>query len=608
VVTAIYFPVMNGGQFINFDDNTHVFLNSFVCNNNLKAVWDIFLTADTANKTYVPMTVTTFFYEKLLFGFQPSLSHFINVVLHLLVSFLAFSFARYAGLNARSAFLAVLLFAVHPIHVEAVAWITARKDLLFSAFYLMSMISYCQYQDNGKVRHYVFALVAAGLSVLSKPMALSLPLTLCLLDMLRSRRFTWLLVFDKIPFFLVVEPVAFVTYIMNARGVHFSWSTSPLIWVWSASFYLEKFCWPQHLSLIYGYPSRLVFWYPDICRGLITLFLFLLLFIKNFHWKLFRFAALFYIATVFFLWRMDVYDLTAVADRFMYLPSLCFCFVIGVMIDRALVLSNRIAIFVSLALVVLCSVLSFQRVYDWKDSFSIWNATARVNASTFAFDMKGQSLYADDYFLPSRSSFIEFVARIQETSSVKMRKVFGSSFDFKIEAARKVAALRSFQFALAQEPFNAELYEDAGLAYASFKQFVKALKCFDKRLEMSKVPSVSFYYNWGVIYQELHQDNVAMEKYNMAIRIDPNYNLPYINRAQLWLNKRQPMRALADALTAVEKDPTFPKAIEMALIIARGLEYKDLECNLLKARNSFQASTNSVNAINYFFRRYSFVK
>ncbi|MBF0594318.1 MAG: glycosyltransferase family 39 protein [Candidatus Omnitrophica bacterium] len=593
IVGIVYYPVILAGQFINFDDNTHIFLNTLVCNNNLKAVWDIFFTPDSANKTYVPITVVTFLYERLLFGALPTLSHAINVLLHLLVCFLAFFLARYLGLNLRAAFWSVLIFAVHPVHVEAVAWITARKDLLFTSFYLMAMISYCQYQDDRNARHYIFALAAAGLSVLSKPMALSLPLALCLLDYLRSRRMSWGAIVDKIPFFLVVEPIALITYSMNARGVPFSWHTSPFIWVWSASFYLQKFFCPLNLSIIYGYPSRLDLWNTDVFRGFMVIFLFAVVLFKNWRWKLFLFAALFYILTAFFLWRFDIFDLTTVADRFMYLPSLGFCFVIGYLVDYAFTLKKKVFIAVSLSVFVFFLLLSSHRVFDWVDSFSIWNATVKTNPSAFSFDMRGQSLYTDDFYMPSKASFLKFVARTKRTDIGRMRSVFKLSFDQKIAAARKAAALRSFQFALAREPLNPELYEDAGLAYASFNQFYSALNCFETRFKLSKKPSVSFFYNWGVVYQQLHQDDLAMVKYNMAIRVNPDYNLPYLNRAQIWLDKKQPLRALTDALTAIEKDPTFSPAYDTAISIARGYGDNKLEKNLISAQRKLSFATGS---------------
>jgi len=134
-------------DFINWDDPSHLTENPLVRSLEFKNINTIF--QSTTHRTYNPLTLLSFALEYHFFQYNPFVYHLDNLVLHLAVTALVFFFCLKLGLDLTVAGLAALLFGIHPIHVESVAWITARKDVLYALFYLSALISYLQYiQDT----------------------------------------------------------------------------------------------------------------------------------------------------------------------------------------------------------------------------------------------------------------------------------------------------------------------------------------------------------------------------------------------------------------------------------------------------------------------------
>jgi hypothetical protein len=159
-------------------------------------------------------------------------------------------------------FITALLFAIHPMRVESVVWITERKDVLFGAFYLLSLIFYIQYIRQKKAWYYVLALLVFILSLLSKIQAVALPLSLLLVDYWFSRKLSKKLVLEKIPFFVLSLATGLVgIYFLRQQGSLDTTSLFPLhqrLFIGSYSFivYLLKSVFPWEMSAVYPYPAN----------------------------------------------------------------------------------------------------------------------------------------------------------------------------------------------------------------------------------------------------------------------------------------------------------------------------------------------------------------
>lgn len=217
LVLAITFCVFSytlHNGLLNWDDGAHLWGNPLVRSLSLENIVRIF-TTDTA-RNYIPLTIFSFAVEYHWFGLNPLVYHLTNLVLHLAVTGLLFLLALRMGLSATGAGLAALLFGIHPLHVESVAWVTERKDVLYAFFYMLAIIFWWSYITDGRRMSYVYSVLFGALSVLAKPMALSLPLVLCLFDWLRQRPLRQT-VMEKIPHVLCIVPVVGITFVMNIR-------------------------------------------------------------------------------------------------------------------------------------------------------------------------------------------------------------------------------------------------------------------------------------------------------------------------------------------------------------------------------------------------------
>ncbi len=578
VVCTTFFPVFSARYMLNFDDNTHLFYNSLVRDTSWRTPLDIFFTHDTANKTYVPLTILTFFYENIFFGLHPLISHTINLMIHLGVCALAYFLGKALGLSRMSAYIGALLFAIHPLHVEPVAWVTARKDLLYSFFYLSSLLSYINYVRSGKGKDYIFALLAAALAVLSKPMGLSLPLVLFLLDWYLARPFSWKLLADKIPFFLVVQPLALITYTMNAREVQFSWFYSPLLWVWCAAFYIQKFFLPVNLSVVYGASLPVNFSNVQYVYAFIVAFIALgVLWIFRHH-KVAIFSAGLYVLSLFFIWRFDFYDLTFVADRFMYLPSLGLCFLFGIIVERCWTIKGvcRVRLLLGLLLLVVMG-LSFTRASIWKNTYSLFRDNFKRYPSSFTVNAYGESLLEANCFKDNREDFIRTISRSLNASPVRFKEYYAASLGSKLDAARRMVALKSFYLVLSVDPNDLNALENTGLIYTIFRQYEKALPFFDRAIVLSKGLNGEYFFERGVVFEYLGKPDIALGDYQDAIRLNNAAEAQArLNRANILKNKGEFDQAMAEVLLAIKRFPGYDRGYDLAVIIAQAKGDTDL--------------------------------
>jgi len=325
--------------------------------------------------------------KTIFFGRDPFVYHLDNLLLHLAVVAFIFWLGLRLGLSALGSGAAALLFGIHPLHVESVAWVTERKDVLYSFFYMAALLSYSRYLDftkstpsiqNKKLTRFLILTVLFGiLSMLAKPMALSLPLILLLLDWLHKRKIDGSAIVEKVPLVLGIIGITWVTYATHARIPGKGIIEGMLIWSWTLIFYLRQFVLPIVLVPVYQLPKPIVFFNPEYFMPVIIFCLLIIAVIRFRKHRWFIFSVAFYLFSIFFLLRYDEgKDLNIVADRFMYLPSLGFCFLCGYGFQRLWGWGNRRIALPAMTLVVifviLLAVKTSQQCRIWHDSISLW--------------------------------------------------------------------------------------------------------------------------------------------------------------------------------------------------------------------------------------------
>ena len=208
VTTFIYLPSLDNKVLYGWDDGVYL-EDQHVKNLDGKSVGHFF--SDFYLGMYQPLAVLSLSIDYEIYQEKATGYHFTNLLFHLLNIFLSFFFIYFLTKKRNIALIVALLFAVHPMHVEAVSWIAARSTLLFSLFYLSALVFYLRYLDQGKWNKLAITFLFFVLACFTKSMAVTLPLVLLLLDYFRERKFKPVTLIEKIPFVAVSIVFGIVT-------------------------------------------------------------------------------------------------------------------------------------------------------------------------------------------------------------------------------------------------------------------------------------------------------------------------------------------------------------------------------------------------------------
>ncbi|HTY36805.1 MAG TPA: tetratricopeptide repeat protein, partial [Bacteroidota bacterium] len=389
VVTALaYAPAVTNG-FTNWDDNHMVTDNGMIRSLSPANIVRIFSSMHYGH--YHPLVVISYALEFHFFRLDPWIYHFTNVLLHILNTLLVFWFVRALRGGLGVPLFVALLFGVHPLHVESVAWVTERKDMLYSLFYLLALIAYVYYVRSGEKKLYVYAAAAFLCSLLSKAMAVTLPLALVLVDFLLERKFTKETWIEKVPWlalsFLFGVIMLYATYPVESAvvGATFGFD-NVLIAFHGLVFYPLKFLAPLHLSALYPYPGRIGDPLPlefTIAPVIVAMALGLTLWSLR-KTRLAGFCVGFFLVTVAPVIQLTRVGGVIAADRFVYIPILGL---IILLVEAAAWLLTRPAfreawakpamLGVGGAAVLLLVLMTRDRTAVWKDSLALWNDVLR---------------------------------------------------------------------------------------------------------------------------------------------------------------------------------------------------------------------------------------
>jgi tetratricopeptide (TPR) repeat protein len=282
---AVYWQV-HDYDFVNFDDPDYVRKNPNVQSGiTLDSIKWAFTTGHAAN--WHPLTWLSHMLDCQLFGTNPGGHHLTNLLLHIANTLLLFAvLKRMTGALWRSAFVAAL-FALHPCHVESVAWISERKDVLSTLFWMLTMAAYVRYVNRPHISNYLLTLLTFALGLMAKPMLVTLPFVLLLLDYwplgrlqnrltvehapqprarmsgdLLPKRTFYQLVLEKIPFLVVTAASSIITFIVQRKiGAVATTRQYPFISRIVNTFasylmYIRKLFWPSRLAMFYPYPAK----------------------------------------------------------------------------------------------------------------------------------------------------------------------------------------------------------------------------------------------------------------------------------------------------------------------------------------------------------------
>lgn len=361
VITFYCFHNSLSNQFTNWDDAYYITKNLYIQNfssANLKMM----LFHDITNNYYHPLTMLSLALNYHFAGLSTPSYYLTNIFIHLLntclvfwLVILLFNAMVKAGYRPVKgiywlASLSALWHGIHPMHVESVSWISERKDVLYTLFYLAGLISYLFYLKERKINRYLLMVLLFILSLLSKPMAIAFPLSLFAMDFLLKRKNIAGLLIEKIPLLIVSVIGGIVTFKLAAGGGSVTaFSAIPFTYrilfaCYGYTMYLVKFLFPFNLSAFYPYPVMgegiplpSYFYLMPICAILISLIPF------YFKWKkkenLYRitlFGLAFYMFNILFVLQFVSAGGVIMADRYSYISYFGLVFMVAYLVNELL--------------------------------------------------------------------------------------------------------------------------------------------------------------------------------------------------------------------------------------------------------------------------------
>lgn len=528
IVLAAYGPALRSG-FLAWDDDVHILNNISIRSLDEEHLREMF--TNTVNNIYIPLTSLSFAVEQHYFGLDPFVYHLDNVLLHLCVTAFVFVLARQLGLSLVGAGAAALLFGVHPMRVESVAWATERKDVLYAFFYMAALVSYARYWEKKKIVFVIFATFLGVLSMLAKPMALSLPLILGLMDWFKEGKISRRQILEKVPLCLLTAALTWITYAAHARVPGESVAQSILIWPWTFTFYLRQSVFPFLLVPIYRLPKPVTLANPEYALSLAVLVLMIVSVVRLRKYKWFLFAVFFYVFSIFFLLRFDeLKDVNVVADRFMYLPGLGFCLLAGLGLDRlwqkrveAKWKGACVAVFIfGLVLVGLMSFKTYRQCLVWKDTVSLWQHQLKYFPDEYiALNNLASELSEREEFKRAQADYRKIIQMQKQGmqdgfSSAAMNTI--SQIDYiRGLYERAVASNPNFVDA----PCNlGELYRETGFIAEAVRWYKEALKVDYK--------SKDAHFGLGDLYVDAGDARQAVYAYEQALKFHQEDKEVYI--------------------------------------------------------------------------------
>jgi protein O-mannosyl-transferase len=537
IITFIsYFNVLKNG-FTNWDDQIYVTENPQFIYQGTGSFH--FLLTNYYAGNYHPLTMLSLALEYKISGQNPFLYHLTNLILHLLNTLLVFIFTRKLFKNDTIALITAAFFGLHTIHVESVAWIAERKDVLYAAFYLLSLIFYLKFLENPtnkgfwiKNKYYLLCLGFFLLSLLSKAQAVTLSLVLFLIDYYRGGKMVNLKRdINKIPF-LVLSLFFGIIALMAQKfsgaitdKVHFALVEKIIMVSAALTDYLYKLILPVHLSAFYPYPVKYEgHLLPEYWFYLVTLVCFIALAVfalkKS---RILTFCFFFFLLNLMLVLQILPVGGAFMADRYLYLPSIGFFILFAYGIHKiAIFKENKTTIVLYIILgsyLVLLSFLTFKRAEIWKDSITLWTDVlnkypkterALINRGNAYFDQVKYSLAGQDYYIAL--------------------SVNPSSFDAYLNRGRLKAIQGDLIGAIADQnqsiliwPQHHLPYFNRAILYSITGKKSAALADLNKCLELRPDKAEAYYYR-AILENEMGMKNEACRDVKKSISL--GYNVP----------------------------------------------------------------------------------
>jgi protein O-mannosyl-transferase len=588
-----YLPSLNN-SFTHWDDPPYVYQNPTIQKFNKENVKTMLGSYHMGN--YHPLTMLSLAVDYSIGGLNPKIYHITNLIFHLCNTVLVFVFIFLLFEKIELAAVTSTLFGVHTLHVESVAWISERKDVLFTFFFLASLIFYLRYLKDDKNKFYWISLLLFILADLSKGMAVSLSLTLIAIDWLKGRSFKdRKVILEKIPFlalsvFFGIVAVYAQHISTEDKGIAgYSIFTRIIFASYGFCQYLYKLVIPMELSAFYAYPEKGTIPYKFWVSLIIALLLTGAAFYSIKRSKEYLFCFLFFVFNIILVLQILPVGNAIMADRYAYVPSIGFFLALAIAADS--IKAGKAFVFMPVIFYMLfIATLTFDRCKVWHDSISLWTDALKKDPSlplahnnrggAFAELKEYQKALADYDYSIANSPKLEkpYSNRGIVRAVLKDYKGAKDDFDKAIETDPKspgayyhrgnvfmemgdtVAAVRDYSKVLSIDPKHIGALNGRGLARRAVKDYKGAMEDFDKVIKIDP-GYLEAYVNRALLKYVLGDVAGAEQDDEMAIKLDPSSAIPYLKSGDAKSFKKDYAGAIVDYDRVLQKYPDNTEAL-----------------------------------------------
>ncbi len=538
---AVYWPVLKY-DFVKYDDDKYVTENPRIeAGITSESVIDAFIKPHYF--MWHPLTTLSYLLDYELFGFSASWFHGVNLLLHIGSVLLLFLVLQWAtGAIWLSAFVAAI-FALHPLQVESVAWIAERKNVLSGFFSLLTIGAYVLYARRPGIVRYLLVFFVFGLCIMTKPMVVTIPFVLLLLDYWPLERLTLKargknqithilassgrLFAEKIPLFLLVGVLSVITFAAQKGGGVMSSLEKLSLSARSANAlnsymtYIAKMLWPTNLAVFYPHPGNnysvvVVVVFAALIVLLTILFVFIL-----YRRKYLAVGWFWYIGTLIPAIGLVQVGAQARADRYMYMPMIGLLFIVAWAARELVQKWPGLRVVTSIVAVVIVgasAVATRIQLRHWKDSVALFGHAVEVTSNNAVM----LNNFANELNIQGKTdqAIMHFRKSLQiKPNSAEVHNNLGNALT---KQGRNDKAIWQYKEAIRLEPTLAAAHYNLGLAFYKNKQFDDAISAYLKALDL-KPNYADALYSLGMVQADVGDFEQAVESYRQAIAIKPDF-------------------------------------------------------------------------------------
>jgi tetratricopeptide (TPR) repeat protein len=565
VLVWIIFGQTLAHDFVNYDDKTYVYGNSLVSAGlNLRGVSQAFV--DTQARNWHPLTIISHMIDCQIFDLKAGGHHFTNVLLHTIAALLLFLFLRdITGRFWASAFVAAL-FAIHPLRVESVAWIAERKDVLSAVFFFLTLGAYARYARSHSLGRYLTMSILFVCGLMSKPMLVTTPVVLLLLDywpfkrIVDSRSF-WRMTFEKLPLFALSIASSIITFLLQERSTG-SIAQLPFIWrlqnaLVSYGTYIWQMFWPADLAVFYPHPEDHLALWQVIISAAFLLGMTLLIFIFRRSRPYLLVGWFWYLIMLLPVIGLVEVGLQGHADRYTYLPQIgLYLAITWLVADVSGTLRRRKEILVAAASIIIVSLAgcAWKQTTFWRNSETLWTHTLAVTKDNDVAHTNFGMLLTERGQLDDALSHFQAALDVRSSSAhshydLSLALIHGDIANALARKGRLDEAMLHLREAVKFQPDYADAHYNLGTALFQKGELNEAIAEYRTTLSIHPYDAGAHTSLGNALVQKGFLGE-AVDHYEKALQSEPDSILPLNNLA--WVMSTGPDDSLRNNEIAVE--------------------------------------------------------